>query len=31
MNTGAPLTGDGLLDRLKLARIGDLDELESGV
>ena len=31
MNTGAPLTGDGLLDRLKLARIRDLDELESGV
>ena len=30
MDTAAPLAGDGLLNRLKLARIRDLDELESG-
>ncbi|MBV9747593.1 MAG: helix-turn-helix transcriptional regulator [Acetobacteraceae bacterium] len=30
METVAALTGDGLLDRLKLARIHDLDVLESG-
>ena len=31
MDTTAPLADDGLLNRLKLARIRDLDELESGV